>query len=282
VALERKGIATEVGNANRAIEARNAERGELDLDLGDVREQLERLLQQPDAERPGLEGPAESAAGRQAQTAAAPVVQAPEVQAPEVQAPERQAGPAAGEAVDPELAGYAKAFVEHFFPDNPPQLEPPAERPVEPKSEPLLEVDSAASVGELIRSAERAAGSMEQVAGGVAGGIAKGLESFALGFEAFFFGASRQAPGGAEYELPSAAPEPPAAPEKSQTRKDKEFMGKQDENAHRDANVKDLMTRSPVAIDATLIARVRRDLEEQQRRREELYRDDDWDRDRER
>jgi hypothetical protein len=278
VALERKGIATEVGNANREIQARNAERGELDLDLGDVREQLERLLLEPDAVRPGPEGPAESAAGRQAPTAPAP-----EVQAPEVQAPEWQARPA-GEAVDPELAGYAKAFVEHFFPDNPPQVEPPTERAVEPKSEPLLEVDSAASVGELSRSAERAAGSLEQVAGGVAGGIAKGLESFALGFEAYFFGASRQAPGGAEYVPPSAAQEPPAAPEKSQTRKDKEFMGKQDENAHRDANVKDLMNRSPVAIDATLIARVQRDLEEPQRRREELYRDrdDDWDRDRER
>jgi hypothetical protein len=83
---------------------------------------------------------------------------------------------------------------------------------------------------------------------------------------------------------PSADQEPPAAPENSQTRKDKEFMGKQDENAHRDANVKDLMNRSPVSIDATLIARVQRDLEEQQRRREELYRDldDDCDRDRER
>jgi hypothetical protein len=278
VALERKGIATEVGNANREIQARNAERGELDLDLGDVRKQLERLLLQPDAERTEPLAP-----GVQAPTAAAPVVQAPEAQTPGVQAPERQAGPA-GEAVDPELAGYAKAFVEHFFPDNPPQVEPPAERPVEPKSDPLLEVDSLPSMWELSRSAERAAGSMEQIAGGVAGAVAKGLESFALGFEAYFFGASRQAPGGAEYVPPSAAAEPPAAPEKSQTRKDKEFMGKQDENAHRDANVKDVMNRSPVSIDATLIARVQRDLEEQQRRREELYRDldDDWDRDRER
>ena len=158
------------------------------------------------------------------------------------------------------------------------------ERANERGAMPMPEVDSLPSVGELSRSAERAAGSLEKVAGDVAGAVAKGLESFALGFEAFFFGASRQAPGGAEYVPPSAAPEPPAAPEKSQTRKDKEFMGKQDENAHRDANVKDLMNRSPVAIDATLIARVQRDLEEQQRRREELYRDldDDWDRDRER
>jgi hypothetical protein len=69
VALERKGIATEVGNANREIQARNAERVELDGDLGDVREQLERLLLQPDAERPGRDGPAESAAGREAQAA---------------------------------------------------------------------------------------------------------------------------------------------------------------------------------------------------------------------
>ncbi len=46
---------------------------------------------------------------------------------------------------------------------------PPAEQPVDPKSVPLLEVESAANVGELSRSAERAAGSMEQVSGGVAG-----------------------------------------------------------------------------------------------------------------
>ena len=87
VALERKGIATEVGNANRAIAARNAERGELEVDLVEVREQLEWLLLEPDAERTEPLTPEVQAPGVQAPGAHAPGVQAPRVEAPGVEAP---------------------------------------------------------------------------------------------------------------------------------------------------------------------------------------------------
>ncbi len=61
-------------------------------------------------------------------------------------------------------------------------------------------------------------------------------------------------------------------------------MGNQDENAHREANVQANAERSPISINAEMIARMQRDLEQQREKRKELYRDrdDDWGRDRER
>jgi hypothetical protein len=50
-AIERKGRVSERGELNREIEARNVERKEIEVDLVAVREQLERLVLEPDAER---------------------------------------------------------------------------------------------------------------------------------------------------------------------------------------------------------------------------------------
>jgi hypothetical protein len=51
IAIERKGRVSERGELNREVEARNVERKEIDVDLAAVREQLERLVLEPDAER---------------------------------------------------------------------------------------------------------------------------------------------------------------------------------------------------------------------------------------
>jgi hypothetical protein len=50
-AIERKGRVSERGELNREIEARNVERKEIEVDLAAVRQELERLVQEPDAER---------------------------------------------------------------------------------------------------------------------------------------------------------------------------------------------------------------------------------------
>lgn len=50
-AIERKGRVSERGELNREVEARNAERKEIEVDLAAVREELERLVREPDAER---------------------------------------------------------------------------------------------------------------------------------------------------------------------------------------------------------------------------------------
>jgi len=50
-AIERKGRVSERGEINREVEARNAERKEIEVDLAAVREELERLVAEPDDER---------------------------------------------------------------------------------------------------------------------------------------------------------------------------------------------------------------------------------------
>lgn len=50
-AIERKGRRSERGDLNRDVEARNVERKEIEVDLAAVREELERLVREPDAER---------------------------------------------------------------------------------------------------------------------------------------------------------------------------------------------------------------------------------------
>lgn len=254
-AIERKGRVSERGELNREVEARNVERKEIEVDLAAVRQELERLVLEPDAERQAVE---EQPAERRAEDvpipaaeAKAEIVLAPEEQTSETKTPEREADSA---VVDVEAV--------------------------------TLEVDSLPSVGELSRSIERSVDKVEGVAAKGLGVALDAVQAVALGAEEFWFGgALRKAPGGAEYVPPAAAGPPPiAAPEKSQTRKDKEYMGNQDENAHREANVQANAERSPVSVNAEMIARMRRDLEQQREKRKELYRDrdDDWDRDRER
>lgn len=131
------------------------------------------------------------------------------------------------------------------------------------------------SMPEIAGTAGRVAGKAEHVVMEVGEAVLDAASELAMWLEAALGGASRKAPGGAEYTpLMSADPSRAAPTEKSQTQKDREFLGKQDENAHRDANVKDVMTRSPIAIDASLTDRVRRDQEKATRDRDELYRDD--------
>lgn len=50
-AIERKGLVSERGELNREVEARNVERKEIEVDLAAVRQELERLVLEPDAER---------------------------------------------------------------------------------------------------------------------------------------------------------------------------------------------------------------------------------------
>ena len=255
MAIERKGRVSERGELNREVEARNVERKEIDVDLAAVRQELERLVLEPDAERQAAEE------------------QPAERRAAEVATPEAEA-----------KAGLALAPEEQTSETKVPERE--SDSPVVDVEAVTLEVDSLPSVGELSRSMERGVDKVEGVAAKGLGVALDAVQAVALGAEELWFGgASRKAPGGAEYVPPGAAgPPPSAAPEKSQTRKDKEFMGNQDENAHREANVQANAERSPVSINAEMIARMRRDLEQQREKRKELYRDrdDDWDRDRER
>jgi hypothetical protein len=134
---------------------------------------------------------------------------------------------------------------------------------VEPEAEPL-EVESLPSVGEIGRSVERSADKVEHVAAKGLGVALDAVEVLALGAEAFLFGGSRKAPGGAEYTPPGAAAAAAPAPAKAEVQKSVEALRTTSgEEAIEDPQVLATMASDQIHAREEALAAIRRRLEKE-------------------
>jgi hypothetical protein len=152
-------------------------------------------------------------------------------------------------------------------------------------SMPIDRFEAVPSAWEMGRGAEAAVDVAEGVAVKGLGVALDAVQAVALGAEAFLFGGSRKAPGGAEYEPPAAAGPPPPVVEKPAWLQEKDKLRTTSGvEATQDAAVKAKVEEKQGQSHAEVWAEMRRVNEKAARERAELYRDrdDDGDRDRER
>ena len=362
-AIERKGRVSERGELNREVEARNAERKEIDVDLAAVRQELERLVAEPIAERVEVDSLAVVGEPRRsnerhlekAEEGLRDVGDSEKADCIRLYrgigknvlglegAPfdgvyfstnierAREFGEVHFVDVTPEELGrykcpHSKRILDHepiakddyriddlaiigrlrllstekeredvtlasIDPQPQAQLswtqaqEVVTKRANERGSIPIDRFEAVPSAWEIGRGAEAAVDVAEGVVSTGAEMVLGAGEALAMWLEAALGGASRKAPGGAEYVPPSAAGPPPPVVEKPAWLQEKDKLRTTSGvEATQDQAVKSKVEEKQGQSHAEVWAEMRRANEKAARERAELYRDrdDDGDRDRER